>query len=285
MLRIINEEDISIAIDFAWKLSRKPEISSYPLYKEKGKLEENFKKSFLKDNSILIGYYKDNELIAVIQFFFINSEKYIQTTGVYISSNYDEVMSELMNKLKEDYPDYRVLLGFPKENIEANNYFIKNNYKCIDSCLDMRLNTNNFKKANSSDNIFKLSKADFDLYAPFHDEYFKGIYWTSYRLREEFDNWYVFIYKSKESIEGSIFITECDESTIEIFGLSASDKYKRKGVEEMLLSQALEELFKLNPLTKQTIFFIDDCEIEDLNMVQKVGFNYFSSYRCYEVWL
>ena len=91
--------------------------------------------------------------------------------------------------------------------------------------------------------------------------------------------------KHEDNIEGSIFIKKSDENTAEIFGLSVSDKYKGKGIEEILLSKSLEELFKYNPLINKTIFFIDECEIEDLNMVQKIGVNYFSSYRCYEVWL
>lgn len=57
MLRIIGKRDISIAVDFAWKLSQNPETSScYTLYNEKSKLEENFNMSFLKDNNILLGY-------------------------------------------------------------------------------------------------------------------------------------------------------------------------------------------------------------------------------------
>ena len=285
MLRIIGKRDISIAVDFAWKLSQNPETSSYTLYNEKSKLEENFNMSFLKDNNILLGYYEKNELIAVIQFFFINSERYLQTTGVYISSNYNQVMDALMIIFKNEYPNYRALFGFPKENIKANNYFIKNGYECVDSCLDMRLSTVDFKGAKQSNNIFKLSKSDFDSYASFHDKFFQNIYWTSNRLREAFDDWYTFVYIPKDTIEGSVFIKVCDENTLEIFGLLVSDEYIGKGIKEVLLAQGLEILFKYKPSIKQTIFFINDVESEELNIVEKVGFRYFSSYRCYQVWL
>lgn len=285
MLKLISKNDISIAIDFAWKLSQRPETSSYPLYKEKSKLEESFEGSLLKDNNKLLGYYKNNELIAIIQFFFIQSEKYIQTTGIYISTNYNEVMDELISMLKDEYQTYRVLFGFPKENIKANYYFIENGYERIDSCLDMRLSTVNFKGSKYSNNIFNICKSNFDTYASYHDKYFQGIYWTSRRLRETLDNWKIFIYRPEDSIEGSIFIKECDKNTIEIFGLSVSDKYKGKGVEELLLSQGLYKLFKDKPSIEKTIFFIDDIDIEQIQMAQKVGFNYYSSYRCYQAWL
>lgn len=285
MLKEISKNDISSAVDFAWELSKMPETSSYPLYKEKRKLEENFQRSLLKDNNILLGYYENNELIAVINFFFIETEKYLQTTGVYISSKYNEVMDDLMVMLKSKYPNYRALFGFTKENIKANNYFIEKSYECIDSCLDMRLSTADFKGTKCNDNIFKICKSDFDSYKPFHDKHFQGIYWTSNRLREVLDDWHIFVYRKKGIIEGSVFITECDENTIEVFGLAVSDKYKGNGIEEALLSQGVYKLFSENPSIEQTIFFIDDVEGEELDMVKKIGFNYFSSYRCYQVWL
>ena len=285
MLEVISKKDISIAVDFAWELSQIPETSSYPLYKDKDKLEENFKKSLLRNNNILLGYYKNNELIAVINFFFIESEKYLQTTGVYISSDYNEVMNELINMLKSDYPNYKALFGFQKENLKANKYFIENRYECIDSCLDMRLSTDDFKGTKYNDNIFEICKSDFDSYAPFHDKYFQRIYWTSNRLRKALEDWHIFVYRQEGIIEGSIFITECDENTIEIFGLAVSDKYKGRGIEEVLLVRSLDKLFRDNPYIKQTIFFIDDIEGEELETVKKIGFNYLSSYRCYQVWL
>lgn len=285
MLKLISKNDVSIAVDFAWKLSRNLETSSYPLYNEKSKLEENFEGSFLKDNNILLGYYKNNKLIAIIQFFFIQSEKYIQTTGIYISTNYNEVMDKLISMLKNEYNTYRALFGFPKENIKANDYFIKNRYECIDSCLDMRLSTVNFKGCKYSNNIFNICKSNFDTYAAYHDKYFQRTYWTSRRLRETLYNWRIFVYRPEDSIEGSIFIKECDKNTMEIFGLSVSDKYKGKDVEELLLSQGLYKLFKDKPSIEKTIFFIDDIDIKKIQIAEKVGFNYFNSYRCYQVWL
>lgn len=285
MLKVINKNDISVAVDFSFKLSQRPETSSYPLYEDRNKIEENFKKSLYKNNSKLLGYYENNKLIAVINFFFIESEKYLQTTGVYISSKYNEVMNDLMVMLRSEYSNYSALFGFPKENMNANNFFMENGHKCVDSCLDMRLNTVNFKGIKHNDNILKLLKDDFDSYEAFHDKHFEGIYWTSERLREALDDWNIFVYKPKDIIEGSIFIKICDENTMEVFGLSVSDEYIGIGIETVLLSQGLENLFKHNPSINKSIFFIDDVESEELEMVQKLGFNYFSSYRCYQVWL
>lgn len=81
-----------------------------------------------------------------------------------------------------------------------------------------------------------------------------------------------------------MFITLCNENTAEIFGISVSDLYKEKEIEKALLSEGLDMLFKDKALINETIFFIEDTENE-LNMVEDIGFNYYSSYRCYEVLL
>lgn len=181
----------------------------------------------------------------------------------------------------EEYSGYRALFGFPRENINANKFFIDRGNKCLDSCLDMRLVTNCFNEINTQITILKITEESFDSYADFHDKHWVNSYWTSDRLRKELDKWHIFVY-GEEQIEASIFITFCNEDTIEIFGVAISEENKKEGLKEKLISAALKEIFKEYPTIKNTIFFIDDNEEEDLRIANALGFNYFSSYRCYE---
>lgn len=284
VLKEIRKNELLHVADFAWKLSQNSETTSYPIYKDKRKFEEKLKESISKNNYKLLGYYENDNLIGIVNFFFIREEKYLQTTGVYIISNYEKVMDTFIDMLRNEYSCYRALFGFTKENINANNYFIENGYKYVDSCLDMRLNTTDFRKIKHNDKIFILKKEEFHEYADFHDKHFSRSYWTSNRLGKVLDNWYILIYKPEDNIEGSMFITLCNENTAEIFGISVSDLYKEKEIEKALLSEGLDMLFKDKALINETIFFIEDTENE-LNMVEDIGFNYYSSYRCYEVLL
>lgn len=282
MFKAISEESLYIAIDFAWELSQKPESSSYPMYKDKNQLEDNFKRWIKKNDTQLLGYYINNQLIAVVSFFSIDNEKYIQSTGIFISSKYNEVMDKLISMIKIDFTGYKCLFGFPKENIDAYNYFTKKGYECIDSCLDMRLNTTELIITEHNNDVYKIYKKDFDSYALFHDKSFTRTYWTSERLRENLDDWRIFIYKYDGNIEGSIFIKYCNKNTVEIFGVSVTDKCTKKRIEEKLISQSLEMVFIENSFIENAILFIDDCENERLEMIEKLGFKYFSSYCCYQ---
>lgn len=284
MLKEVSEEDIDTVINFAWELSQNPKTTSYPLYKEKSEFKERLKESLIKENYKLLGYYENNKLVGVINFFFIKEEKYLQTTGIYIKSYYKEVMDELIEMLRREYSDYRALFGFTRENVNLNNYFIENDYDCIDSCLDMRLNTSNFSKIKDSDKIFIVKKEDFCEYTAFHNKYFSKSYWTSKRLENELGNWYIFIYKLNNKIEGSLFIKLCNDVSTEIFGIATSNLQQENEIKSALLSEGLERLFQDKTSIEETIFFIEDNESE-LNMVKEIGFNYYSSYRCYEVLL
>lgn len=279
----MTEYEISSAIDFAWKWSQSPQTSSYPLYEDKRQLEESFTRSICDTSRPLLGYYKNHQLIAVIQFFFIESKKYLQTSGVYISADYEEVLEALISRLRKDYPHYQALFGFPKENLNAANYFTQKGYPCVDACLNMQLKTTDFIAIKPCDGIEKLEKADFDAYAFFHDQYFSNGYWTSSRLREVLEKWHIFVYKVDGKIEGSVFLTTCRDGALEIFGLLVSKQYEEADIEASLLSKALSTLFEDNPNIKKTLFFIDEEATKELDVAKRVGFYCYSRYRCYEV--
>ena len=92
----IYKEELKTASDFVWKLCQTPETASYPIYNEKEQLKANLQKRFYNNDSRILGYYKDDKLIAVIDFFFIENEKYLQSTGVYIEDDYNKVMDAFM---------------------------------------------------------------------------------------------------------------------------------------------------------------------------------------------
>ena len=66
MLKEIRENNLSDAVNFAWEYSKKTETASYPLYKEKFKIEEEFNKCLCEKNSRLFGYFINNKITAVV---------------------------------------------------------------------------------------------------------------------------------------------------------------------------------------------------------------------------
>lgn len=287
MIKNIDEEHINSAVEFSWKLYEHPENSSYPLNVIREEFKNNFEKSLSSDTDILLGYYKDNKLIGVLHFYIIKEDKYLQTTGVFIKDDYyNDVMDDFIKKLKEDYPGYRALLGFPKENKNANNYLSSKSYKCLDSDTDMRLNPSDFKPANKTCNIIKITEETFDEYSKFHDKYFDGAYWTSSKVKESFNMWNIFCYKIENNIEGGLFMRKYEkDNSIEIMGLDFSKEYNTKENIASIVSYALKYCFKNLVPVSQAIFFIEDKDTEQMEAAKELGFKYFSSYRCYEIML
>lgn len=280
MFRKIEEKDIKEAVDFSWELSKRPEKASYPLPMRREQIEDEFRRSLTREDSRLLGYYKEGSLIGIVNFLFIESDKYLQTSSLYISCDYAEVMNELMAILKRDYKGYEEFFGFTKENTEAEDYFLSNGFECIESSTDMRFMRNDFKPVEETDNIFRITEDNFNLYAPFHDKNFDGIYWTSNRIREKFDEWYIFAFKPDEYIEGGIFIKLGRGNIAVVFGTYISKQYDNEENREGLLSYSLDKCLNYNPEIKQAIFFIDDEEYMH-KAAEKVGFKYYSSYICY----
>lgn len=244
----------SSAIDFAQKWSRSPQTSRCSLYEDKRQLEESFTRSICDTSRPLLGYYKNHQLMAVIQFFFIESKKYFQTSGVQISADYEEVLEALISRFQKDDPHYQALFGFPKENLNEANYFTQKGYPCVDACLKMQLKTTDFIAIKPCDGIEKLEKADFDADAFFHDQYFSNGYWSSFRLRKVLEKWHIFVYKVDGKREGSVFLTICRDGALEIFGLLVSKQQEKADIEASLLSKALSTLFKENPNIKKYSF-------------------------------
>ena len=146
-------------------------MASYLLCEKKRQLEKDLTRNLYDPSRPLLDYDKRHQLIVVIQFFFIASKKYLQTCGIYISADYEEVLDALIKQLQKDDPHYQALFGFPQENLNAAHYFNQKRYPCIEAGLNMRLKATDFIVAKPCDEIEKLEEADFDGDASFHDQY------------------------------------------------------------------------------------------------------------------
>ncbi len=285
MIRILDENEILPAIDFAWELSKNPETNSYSLYKSKAALEARFLKIKQYPDDKLLGCFTDGRLTGVIYIYVLKSETYLQTKGIYISEGYEESIDELISFLKKDYSGFDIMFGYPKENTAAIEYFDSHSYEKTDSSTDMRLKCEDFVCGTLTPQVEKLTIEDFDSYALFHDTFSMDMYWSSTRIKTCFDEWSIYIYKHCGKIEGSIFVhqSKFDIHEIEIFGLFLSHDFIGKGIEKALLSSMLFNELKNNSILKKVVYFIEDNEENELNAAQEVGFKYFSSYCCYKV--
>ena len=285
MIKIIDENNIEEVINFSWEVAKNIINTSYPLRKSRSEIEKSLRKSMNHTEDKVLGYYKNNNLIGVIELFVEVTEKYLQVR-TYINKDFDEIMNELLIYLKAYYPNFKAHFGYPKENIKAINYFTANQYSCIEASSDLRLCTDDFVfKRDTTSAVQRLQKDDFSKYAIFHDHHGgEQMYWNSARLYNAFDSWYIYVYMNGSEILGSILIyCKPGLDCIEIFGLFVEEMPNQYEVIENLLYHSISKILDKEKKIKEVIFFIEEQDILQYEIAKQIGFKDKGSYRCYSI--
>lgn len=278
IIREILYNELEKNLEFSWRLSRLPSTNSYPLFSTFVEMKTKFERAIENESDKLYAVLLDGSLCGVVCLEVIPENHYIQTVGIYISNNFNIVMSEIFHKLRNEYTGYEIYLGYPKENTLAFNYCMNENFSLIESSIDFRLHSSEFTGFNESLNINRITEDNFERYAEYHEKQFQGIYWTSERLKQRLAQWRIYTHQTGKLIDGCIFLNVW-ENNCEIFGLS--DTSNGKILTYLLLSQALSEVIK-NDNVNNVIFFIEDNDNIQINAAKAVGFTYHSSYCCFK---
>lgn len=285
MLKVVDENTIEEVINFSWEVAKNVIHTSYPLRKSKLELEKSLRKSMDHAEDKVLGYYKNDNLMGVIELFVEVTERYLQVR-TYVKDDFDEIMNELLIYLKAYYPNFKAHFGYPKENIKAINYFTVNQYSCIEASSDLRLCTNDFVfKRDIKSAVQRLQKDNFSQYAPFHDQHGgEQMYWNSARLYNAFDSWYIYVYMSGSEIVGSILIyCKPKLDCIEVFGLFVEEIPNQYEVIEDLLYHSISKILGRETGIKEVIFFIEEKDTIQYEIAKQIGFKDKGSYRCYSI--
>ncbi|WP_061996840.1 hypothetical protein [Clostridium sp. ATCC 25772] len=279
MIKTVN--DFSEILDFAWSLCQDNKKNSYPRRKSKEDLQSGIEKAINSDTRKIIACYKENMLMGVCSFFWIEEEMYIQTNMFLIKDNYNITADEIINYLKNKFKGYNLLIGITFDNKDAIKYLESRNFKCIESSIDTRLYKENYKVRNIEKTINLLQSNQFEEYAKFHDKYAKDMYWNSEHIKESFDDFNIFVYMENGTIMGSIFVRDL-KIEAEVIGLFIDERVKGKGIESNLINVMIKNIYKKYTDINDIVYFIDeDSEIE-LDSAKELGFKIIDKYRCYE---
>ena len=137
MIKTVNKLDE--VIDFAWELCQDDLYASYHRLSSIEKVKEYIERAMNSEFERIIAYYRQNVLCGACIYFWKSNEKYVQTTMFLIKENYDEIAEEFITYIGEQLPIYELFIGVPFSNTNANQYFKKRNFRCIDSLIDTRL--------------------------------------------------------------------------------------------------------------------------------------------------
>lgn len=284
MISVIDENNIEEVINFSWEACEELINISYPLRASKLELEKSLRQSLEHTDDKVLAYYKEENLVGVIQISVEVRESYLQVR-TYIVEEFEEVISEVIKYLKEYYPTFKAHFGYPKENVKAINYFVSRQYECIEESSDLRLEIDDFKiGAHKIVHIERLKKEQFSSYAHFHDSHGGDqMYWNSARLYNAFDSWYVYTCSEGPEVVGSILISKVVRDKIEIFGLFIEDLLNKHEIIEKLLYHSIKDILEIEKNIKQIIFFVESKEVVQYEVARQVGFKVKGSYCCYAI--
>lgn len=270
-------------IDFAWELSRNNLHASYPRKKSMKEIKEEIEKAISADNENIVACYHQNLLCGVCIYFWECDEKYAQTTVFLIKGDYDQIADELIGYISKQLAGYELLIGVPFTNKNANQYFMKKNIECIDSSIDTRLYNLGSHINQKHDLVEKITKSIFEEYAMFHDKYAIPLemYYNSKNLQKDIERFRVFVFRKDEAIHGSIFVKTFKDMA-EVFGLFVDKEYKNNGIEGILISEMLVQLYNEFGAIKEIVYFIDEDCPDVLNSALTAGFEIKDKYRCYK---
>lgn len=270
-------------LDFVWKLSQNDLYASYPRINSAAETKEMLEKTINLENRNIVAYYEDNVLCGVCFYYWISDEKYVQTSGILINGDYEQIASEFIGYISKQLPGYELFIGVPFTNKNANEYFTKKNIELIDSSIVTALYNLESHGSKSNNQIQKITRDNFEEYAAFHDKYAipSGMYFNSKNLEKAIDSFRVFAFNQDGEIHGSIFIRVYKDGG-DVVGLFVDGEYKNRGIESALINEMLMQLYNEFGSLKEILYFIDeDCE-DELNLALTAGFAVKERYRLYK---
>lgn len=281
MIKTIHK--IEEVIDFAWELSQNDLYASYHRIKSMEKLREDLERALVRDNESIIACYHENTLCGVCIYHWKSDDKYSQTTQFLIRGDYDQIAEELIDHIRKQLPGCELYIGVPFSNKDANQYFKKNNFECIESSIDTRLYNLKGQMNEKHEQVEEITKSNFEEYAIFHDKYAipSEMYYNSENLKKDIERFKILVFKQDGAIRASIFAKKV-RNMGEIFGLFVDEQYKNNGIEGILINEMLMLLCnEFGPL-EEVVYFIDEDSPDELNSALAAGFQINDKYRCYK---
>lgn len=276
MVKELTEERVREAAELSWKRCGTPAKRSYPLFQSETEIETEYRLRLHETYGGLLGCFSGETLVGVCCFFFVPTERYLQTVAFYSDEGHPQSASEFLGYFESNYPGYSINIGIPFENAFAADALQRSGFDLVEDSHDMRLDRDGFITGRPEATVFRLEAEQYPEYAGFHDLHFPDIYWNAERLFSDIANWRIFVHRKNGTIDGSAFVM-LQNKMAEIFGLWTPDLQTAR----VLLHGLIGALAAENTEIGMMIFFVDGDEALNQAVSRECGF------RCaghYQLW-
>jgi len=209
--------------------------------------------------------------VAGVEILLDEPEHYIQ-----INDSGESSLRTAWPQIVAGYPGYEVFFCY--HNNEPPIAFMNEiGAELLDDSLEMRLPRKDIPFT-SSPNIVRVTEANFDNFAIYHDITNPGpdMYWTSKRIKKDLSMWLIFISQSKGQINGYIMLSMWDTVCAEIFCLDAMRLEDGVAIASTAIAAAFEA-------GKTEILYMTEGKLGEV-VAKKLGFShrgYYKGYRAY----
>lgn len=218
MLKRMKREEVEGYADYGYSLSCNPSVSSYPAFFDgiSGKADyiAHLEKSTAEKNYEAFIHLLEGRVNGLIQFFYIEEDKYLQLYGFSIESEPELAMEELLEYISGKFKGYEFYFGFPEQNQNACLYLEKRNFRLIEASYHDIFLLDKYEPQAETPDIVKINKENFSLFAAVNED-LPDVYWNNSRIYETLERWNIFVY-----LQDGRPLAAITESGGEIFGLS-----------------------------------------------------------------
>lgn len=274
MLIKAKKSDIEKYMDFAYSLATDQTRSGYPLFSDGISTKAQFIKHLWsgfegKDSDILL-FVSDEKVDGLIQYFYMEQDRYLQINGFYISGDTEQAIEEFIGYARENFAGHSLYFGFPKKNARAIAALQNSGCALVEETYHDIFALENFPLQAKPTGVVKITESNFFEFRKIHktDEY---TYWNSDRIFETLSDWRIYLLYRDETAEGYICARDG-----EIFDLGYRNNVFDENAYKALITAILSDLKAQGH--RHLIFFN---EAESQPAALEIGFQCVAEYVLY----
>ncbi len=268
------KEDIERYMDFAYSLAIDQTKSGYPLWSNSVSTKEEFVervwKGFRRDDEEILLFVVNGSVEGLIQFFYIEKDRYLQTNGFFINSNTEQALTEFLKYACEHFAGYDLYLGFPKRNTDAITFLQKSDCRLIEQSYHNIFIFDDSVIQVETDGIVRVTESNFSEFSRIYKTD-PETYWTSDRIFTTLNEWLIYMLYKEDDVVAYI----CAKNG-EIFSLGYYNNTFNKSAYKALVTVILRDLQAAG--CKYMTFFNDK---ESQSAALQLGFSCVAEYVLY----
>lgn len=280
MLRELEKDNYKNYLDFAYELALDMARSGYPTYadglKTRAEFDEIAALAHEREHEGALLFEDGGQVLGYIHYFALPEDNYADTRAFCIADKTEQAIDELVAYLGAKYPGYTMHFGMSDQNTRAVNHLVELGWPLDEESLVGVMRFEDYEPQPESVEPVAINRENFGRFAAIHAQHDGKMYWDNAHLREDLDNWHLYLLE-RDGQDMAVIYFVCVDGMLEIFGWDLADGVKfEKDIFRPLLLRALNQ-GKAGGMETFTFFHED----EEAPVVKELGIRALGRYVMY----